>query len=81
MSETSSFSTHSGSYTTAYDTEHKRWQHLNFFQHRCYLHARVPRLQDAEGVRHQRAGRSKSLFMVLARTGISIRYSAIYEVC
>jgi transposase len=43
------FLTRSGNYTSAYDTEEKRWQHLNFFQHRCYLHARVPRLQDAEG--------------------------------
>jgi transposase len=43
------FLTRSGSYSTAYDTEQKEWQHLNFFQHRCYLHARVPRLQDSEG--------------------------------
>ena len=43
------FLTRSGSFATAYDTEHKQWQHLNFFQHRCYLHARVPRLRDAEG--------------------------------
>jgi transposase len=42
------FLTRSGNYSTAYDTEHKQWQHLNFFQHRCYLHARVPRLRDAE---------------------------------
>ncbi|MEG7691859.1 helix-turn-helix domain-containing protein, partial [Listeria monocytogenes] len=29
------------------------WRHLNFFQHECYLHARVPRVRcDACGV-HQ----------------------------
>ncbi|GHV43183.1 hypothetical protein FACS1894180_1510 [Bacteroidia bacterium] len=28
------------------------WQHLNFFQHRCYLHARVPRLKDSQGEIH-----------------------------
>ena len=47
------FSTRTGEYTTAYDTEDKRWQHLNFFQHRCYLHARVPRLLDAAGKAYQ----------------------------
>jgi hypothetical protein len=34
---------------SAYDTEEKQWQHLNFFQHKCYLHACIPRLKDAEG--------------------------------
>jgi transposase len=27
-----------------HDTEHKRWRHLDFFQHQAYLHARVPRV-------------------------------------
>jgi transposase len=47
------FPSRTGEYTSAYDTEEKRWQHLNFFQHRCYLHARVPRLQDANGKVYQ----------------------------
>lgn len=34
---------------TAYDTVEKNWQHLNFFQHKCYLHARVPRVKQADG--------------------------------
>jgi transposase len=29
----------------AYDTVSKQWRHLNFFEHECYLHARVPRVQ------------------------------------
>jgi transposase len=29
----------------AYDTVEKRWRHLNFFQYRCELVARVPRLR------------------------------------
>jgi len=33
----------------AYDTEQHTWQHLNFFEHRCYLHARVPRIRDSKG--------------------------------
>jgi transposase len=33
---------------TAYDTEDKTWRHLNFFQHCCYIHARVPRIKTGE---------------------------------
>ncbi|WP_028051468.1 ISL3 family transposase [Carboxydothermus ferrireducens] len=28
----------------AYDTEEKTWRHLDFFQYKAYLHARVPRI-------------------------------------
>lgn len=28
-----------------YDTEEKTWRHLNFFQYRCDLHCRVPRVK------------------------------------
>lgn len=34
---------------TAYDTKEKTWRHLNFFQHECYLHARVPRVDIGNG--------------------------------
>jgi transposase len=33
----------------AYDTVSKTWRHLNFFQHECYLHARVPRVKRSDG--------------------------------
>jgi transposase len=33
----------------AYDTVDKKWRHLNFFQHECYLHARVPRIKRNDG--------------------------------
>lgn len=33
----------------AYDTTEKTWRHLNFFQHRTYLHARVPRVECSYG--------------------------------
>jgi transposase len=49
----SKFLSRTKEYTTAYDTEEKSWQHLNFFQHRCYLHARVPRLQESQGKVYQ----------------------------
>ncbi len=30
---------------TAYDTQDKKWRHLDFFQHQAFLHARVPRVK------------------------------------
>ena len=32
-----------------HDTEKKTWRHLNFFQHECYLHVRVPRVRTDDG--------------------------------
>jgi len=32
----------------AYDTSKKTWKHLNFFEHECFLHARVPRVKLPE---------------------------------
>ena len=34
-----------------HDTVERTWQHLNFFQHTCFLHARVPRVQDSGSTR------------------------------
>jgi transposase len=34
---------------TAHDTVQRRWQHLNFFQHKCYLNAKVPRIKQLDG--------------------------------
>lgn len=36
----------------AYDTVQKEWRHLNFFEHECYLQARVPRIKTADGKTH-----------------------------
>jgi len=33
----------------AYDTKGKTWRHLNFFEHECHLHARVPRVKLPNG--------------------------------
>jgi len=33
----------------AWDTSTKRWKHLNFFEHECYIHARVPRVKLPDG--------------------------------
>jgi transposase len=32
----------------AYDHRRRTWRHLNFFQHKCYLHADVPRVQQED---------------------------------
>lgn len=32
-----------------YDTTEKIWRHLNFFEHECYLHCKVPRLDLGNG--------------------------------
>ncbi len=43
------FSIDDDSLSTAHDTVGRSWQHLNFFQHTCYLHARVPRVKQSDG--------------------------------
>ncbi len=34
---------------SVYDSSQKTWRHLDFFQHECYLHARVPRIKNNQG--------------------------------
>ena len=38
-----------GEMCAVHDTVCKRWRHLNFFEHECYLHARVPRVKGSDG--------------------------------
>ncbi len=35
-----------GNTCTVHDTVKRSWQHLNLFEHTCYIHARVPRIID-----------------------------------
>lgn len=37
----------------AYDTVVKEWRHLNFFEHECYLIARIPRIDAGNGKMRQ----------------------------
>lgn len=32
-----------------YDHQERTWRHLNFFEHECYLHAKVPRVRTDSG--------------------------------
>jgi len=34
-----------GELSSIYDSKQKVWRHLNFFQYRCYIHAKVPRIE------------------------------------
>ncbi len=43
------FNSEDGNSYTAHDTVERTWQHLNFFQHHCYLHAKVPRIKQKDG--------------------------------
>ena len=47
----SKFMSSKGTLLPPHDTVDKEWRHLNFFEHPCYLHARVPRLKtDASSI-------------------------------
>lgn len=35
--------------SVAHDTVERKWQHLNFFEHKCYIHAGVPLVLDKSG--------------------------------
>ncbi len=43
----SRFLSSKGTTLSPHDTVDKQWRHLNFFEHPCYIHARVPRLKTA----------------------------------
>jgi hypothetical protein len=45
----STFMDDSGAPCKAHDTSNHTWRHLNFFEHHCYLHARVPRIKSSDG--------------------------------
>jgi len=38
-----------GDMCSVYDHQPRTWRHLRFFQHDCYLHARVPRIKTSNG--------------------------------
>jgi len=38
-----------GDLCSVYDHHQRSWEHLNFFEHRCILHARVPRIKTKSG--------------------------------
>ena len=45
----SKFKDSTGKECNIHDTVERTWQHLNFFEHTCFIHARVPRIRTSEG--------------------------------
>ena len=45
----SKFMCDDGKEYTAHDTVARTWQHLNFFEHKCFLHAKVPKIKQDNG--------------------------------
>ena len=45
----SKFKDEAGIDCAVYDTVERQWQHLNFFEHHCFLHCKVPRITTSEG--------------------------------
>lgn len=45
----SRFADESGVLCGVHDTVERQWQHLNFFEHTCYLHCAVPRFKTSTG--------------------------------
>jgi transposase len=43
------FPDEAGELCEVHDTVQKTWRHLNFFEHACYLHCRVPRVKKKDG--------------------------------
>lgn len=70
----------------AYDTSIKKWRHMNFFQYRCYLHARVPRIQLDDGkvkqVKTPWEGNSKGFTLLFEAFIIQLAKSmTIHQIC
>ena len=36
-------------YYNLHDTKQKTWQHMNFFNHKCFIHAKTPRIKTDAG--------------------------------
>lgn len=43
------FPDETGELCEVHDTTQRTWRHLNFFEHACYLHCRVPRIKTKDG--------------------------------
>ncbi|MDR0911684.1 MAG: ISL3 family transposase [Methanobrevibacter sp.] len=78
----SKFKNKEGNLVTAYDTVERTWRHLNFFQYRAYIHARVPRIKSEKGINNLEVPWARGytgftilfekLVLALAKRGVSI---------
>lgn len=74
---------------SVYDHQQRTWRHLNFFEHVCYLHCKVPRVKTSEGntllvdVPWANPGSSFTLLfeaysMLLVKSGMSLTAAGNY---
>jgi transposase len=49
FSKGAKFDDDTGQACSVHDTVPRKWQHLNFFQHTCFLHCDVPRIRTTDG--------------------------------
>lgn len=79
----------SGKSYSIYDHQERSWRHLNFFQHTCFLHCRVPRVKTEAGntllveVPWSKPGSSFTLLfeayaMLLVKSGMSLSAAGSY---
>jgi transposase len=71
-----------------YDTEHRSWRHLNFFQFECYVNAHVPRVDGGPDAGVKRVAvpwarpqsgftlLMESMMLVLAQSGMTVAEAA-----
>ena len=43
------FPDHTGQLCKIYDSANRIWRHLNFFQHKCFIHCKLPRIKGSDG--------------------------------
>lgn len=53
-----------------HDHKTKKWRHLNFFEHKCYIHCDVPRIKEGEKVKLQEVPWSR------ANSGFTLMFEA-----
>lgn len=58
---------------TVYDHQEREWHHLRFFQHECFIHARIPRIKTDDG-------KVKLVGVPWAQTGSSFTLLFEYDV-
>lgn len=63
-----------GLFYKPFGTVEKTWRHLNFFQHRCYLHCNVPRI-------HTQAGETKMVEVPWSRKhhGFTLLFESVVK--
>lgn len=70
----------------AYDTQIKTWRHMNFFQYRCFLNARIPRVKTKIGnvkqINPPWAGKSSGFTLLFEAFILQlVKQMTVHQVC